>query len=184
MLRLTMTDKLHYPDLFTTINIEETQNQLTLETKYLFDVVHGFEDVVYGEKDSDPDIFTFKPKITDTPEVAQIIWHLENEQARTIDHLAITIMCGRLAIGIEHRDLNKELGERTTEFRKSQVWGGVVYDYFNPAKIDDGSTSEFANSSFKKNFYDTTVANLGLKGQIDRLRDQNERSNAILANAA
>jgi hypothetical protein len=181
MLRITMTDKLHYPDLFTTINIDETRDHMTLEAKHLFDAVSGIERVVPLVDENFFSLFSCLTSRTDAAEVAQLIWHFENKKAQTIDHLALTLTFGRLAVGIEHRDLS----QNTTEFRKSRIWGDVVYDYADAAKIPFGTTSEFENASFENNFYATTIAQLGLIKQITWFRDhQSESSEAIWPNAA
>jgi hypothetical protein len=186
-----MTDKLHYPDLFKTINIPENRQTLALDTQNLFDIVHG-------QIEWYPAVFENLKKSIDTRGISQLYWeferlrerkNLESENAdrRIRDTLAITAMPGYFAIGFEHFDLST----RTTNKRKSLM-------NFRPETIDLGGISidrlkeypeeEITPDSFVKDFYDISIANLGLSDYIRRLHesrsDQNESSSAIFANAA
>lgn len=176
MLRLTMTDKLHYQDVFTTINIPKPERRLAMKAKNLFDVAVGTEPW-------NPAVFTHLSRATDSINASQAFWDYENEDGHTYDRLALTIMQRGLTIALEHRDFD----QRDARIRQTMlVSQGVskVYTSDLLGRPDMGETGEQAVTAFKENFLLTT-ANLGLYSRIQQLRtDQNESDSAIFASAA
>jgi len=171
-----MTDRLHYQDVFKTINIPKTERRLALHAKTLFDVAAGAEPW-------NPNIYTHLSKTSDTISASQAFWEFENDDDHTYDRLALTIMRRGLTIAIEHRDFD----QRDGRVRKSlRIGDGAskVYSSDLLGRLDLGSSEEADVTSFKENFLQT-AANLGLYHRIKHLRgDQNESDAAIFANAA
>lgn len=183
IVRLTMTDKIHYPDLFKTINIPETEKNLALEAQTLFGVANGAE--LWR-----PEVFAHMSTSLDNAMASQVFWNFENDSKHTYDRLVLTAMHNGLTIALEHRDFD----HREASVRKSLIISqGVsrVYtsDLMRSGLLDLGSTSELAVASFKENLLETT-AHLGLYRQIKQIHiglnetDQNESSSAIFASAA
>ncbi|HEY8886502.1 MAG TPA: hypothetical protein VIM31_03325 [Candidatus Microsaccharimonas sp.] len=176
-----MTDKLHYPDLFKTINIPESEKNLALEAQHLYDVANQ------GQVDNEI-IFAYmrNRKPHDTESASQIFWEFENGAMRTFDRLAFTAMRSVFTIALEHRDLN----HRDKNVRKTLTLSHgrptvYVTDAADNRRLEAGDASDFSVESFKRDFYTVSVANLGLTGYIERLKAaQNESNEAILANAA
>jgi hypothetical protein len=178
MLRITMTDKLHYPDLFKTINIPETEKPLALEAHNLFDVANG---VVPWN----PDRFTHMSKFIDSESASQIFWNFEDDANHLYDRLALTAMRGGLTVALEHRNFtNPAVSVRKTLIMSQGVSKIFTTDLQGRGGMDGGSKAESEIITFKQQLLETT-ARLGLYGHIKRLEtDQNESSSAILANAA
>ncbi|HEY8992827.1 MAG TPA: hypothetical protein VIM37_03175 [Candidatus Microsaccharimonas sp.] len=177
-----MTDKLHYPDLFKTINIPESEKNLALEAHHLYDVASQ------GQVENEI-IFAYmrKRKLYDAESASQIFWEFENGGMQTYDQLALTAIHNGLVVALEHRNFERrEQGIRKTLTLSNGHSSVYVTDIVGSGRVENiPSSTEFAVESFKKDFYGVTIANLGLTGYIERLKEaQNESSEAILANAA
>lgn len=174
-----MTDKLHYPELFKTINIPEQEKHLALGAQHLFEIASG-------EKEWDPEAFGHMSRFIDTQSASQVFWDFENDDQHHYDRFVLTAMNNLLTFGIEHRDFD----DRTVGYRKSMTLSqgfARVYmtDINGSGRFVGMPESEFTVEAFKRDFHATTIANLGLSRFIKRhSEDQNESSSAILANAA
>lgn len=171
-----MTDKLYYPDVFTTINIPKTERRLAVKAKNLFDVAAGAEPW-------DPNVYAHLNKVTDDRNASQAFWEYDHEDGHTYDRFVMTMMQRGLTLAIEHRDFDV----RGSEMRKSLIiWNGtstVHTSGITRAELHQ-SRSEFAVASFKHDFYEM-AARLGLHHHVSRqMGDQNESDAAIFANAA
>lgn len=174
-----MTDKLHYLELFTTINIPEAEKTLALEAKHLFDIAHGVEQ-------GDAAIFSHMNSRSDTENASQIFWDYENDVDYIYDRLAVTIMRKALTVAFEHRDFNDpSVGVRKSLVLSDSGWTKVyATDLQNRGRFDIGSTELFDIQTFKDDLT-RTVSNLGLYTQAKlRFTPQNESSAVILPNAA
>jgi hypothetical protein len=174
-----MTDKLHYQDLFKTINIPETEKNLAFEAEHLFAVANGVEPW-------DETVFAHMSKFIDTESASQIFWNYENDDHHTYDRLAFTAMRSMLTIAFEHRDFDhSELGIRKTLTLSNGKSRLYVTDIARNGRIEASPSSDLTSESFKKDFYAVSVANLGLAAYIERMKaTQNESDAAIFANAA
>lgn len=178
MLRLTMTDNFHYQDVFQKINIPETEYEIALEAKNLFDIANGVEP-------RDPLIHKHLKKVIDSEGASQVFWDFEHDKddKHHYHRLVLTLQRQALRIAIENRDFNNP----DADIRKtlaisngeSKVYSSGVSSH---GRIDNGSTSELAIADFEESFALTT-AGLSLYHHIHVLH-QNESNEAILDNAA
>jgi hypothetical protein len=173
-----MTDKLHYPDLFTTINIPKTEVQLALKAKNLFDIAH-----VVGSWD--PAVSRHLIGSADYVDSSQLQWVYENTKQQTIDRLSILIIQRGMIIALEHRDRQDHSLENHTSISLS---GGITrvfeYDTQRLNQKNEGSTTIPELTSFKQ-FYFQTAANLGLYHHIKEIHEDHIESNeAIWPSAA
>ena len=171
-----MTDKLHYQDVFTTINIPKTERRLALKAKNLFDIAAGVEPW-------NPNIYAYLNKTTDSESASQAFWEYENDDEHSYDQLVLTIMRRGLTIALEHRDFT--INEVPIQ-KSLLISSGVSKVYVSELRAQNnlGVASEQAVTSFKESFFETT-ARLGLYTYAKHLQaDQNESSSDILANAA
>lgn len=173
-----MTDKLHYPDLFTTINIPKTEVQLALKTKNLFDIAHVIDSW-------DPAVSKHLIRSPDNVNYSQLQWEYENTKQQTIDRLSILIIKRGMIIALEHKDRQDQSLENHTSISLS---GGIArvfeYDIRRLNQNNEGSTAIPELTSFKQ-FYFQTAANLGLYHHIKEIHEvHNESNEAIWLNAA
>lgn len=174
-----MTEKLHYPDVFTRINIPKPERRLALKAKNLFDIVNGVEP-------GSQDIYQHLTDTNDTVNASQAFWRYDRDEDNSYDRLAMTIMNRGLTIAFQHRDVNNNTGP----IRKSLIMeNGIsrVYAY-DPIRarggLENGSTAEQDIASFKQDYLET-AARLGLYRHIQRIgAPQNESDAAIFAKAA
>ena len=178
ILELTMTDKLHYPDLFTTINIPEAEKTLALEARHLFDIANGVEP-------SDGTIFEHMNSRNDSESASQIFWDFEDDTHHAYDRLALTAMRGTLTFGMEYRNFD----DPSAAMRRSLIiTRGLalvyVYDLRNRKLSDGGTINEYDTALFKKDLL-AAASRLGLYAQAKlHLAPQNKSGVAPLANAA
>lgn len=176
ILKTTMTDKLHYQDVFQTINIPKPERRLALKAKNLFDVTNGVEPW-------NPNVYEHLRKTIDTENASQAFWEFENDNEHTYDQLVLTMMRRGLTIALEHRDFTTN----EAPIRKSLfISGGVSKVYVSELRAQHnlGVASEQVVTDFKESFFQTT-ARLGLYTRTKHLQaDQNESSSDILASAA
>lgn len=174
-----MTDTLHYPDMFTTINIPEPEQHIALIAKHLFDVA-------VNARPGNTGTHRHFTKLTDTAGVSQAFWHHENNTEHTRHSLVLSILGRGMIIALEHSDLD---GESITIRRSLSIGGGVsrVYttDPRNYVRVPMGSESQKDCDMFKDIFFETVV-HLGLHRHIMELNGgaQNESRAAIFANAS
>jgi len=175
-----MSEILHYQDAFEKINIPEPERELALIAKNLFDIAHNYDEW-------NPDVHPHLNRILDTENVAQASWErdeLENNNFRTYDKLALTVMTRGLTIALQHRDLNANRLIRTSLVMSDGASKVYVSSMRPDARLSNGSTAEQDIATFKDDFFET-AASLGLYAHIQRLSaGQNESNSAILASAA
>lgn len=176
MLRLTMTDKLHYQDVFQTINIPKTERRLALRAKNLFDIAMGVEQW-------DPSIHEHMRKAIDNENASQVFWEFDDNDEKTHDLLVLTMMKRSLTIGLEYRDFKTTM----LPYRKSlHLENGISNVYTSGVRAGNGlgSSAETDVAAFKQVFFER-AAHLGLYRQAVLLHtDQNESNSAIFARAA
>ena len=171
-----MTDTFRYQDVFTEINIPESEKYLALQAKNIFDAVSSGEE-------SDPNAFAHLSRILETQITSQAFWDYEHEDGHNYDRLVMTFAKESLTIAIERRDFD----DRSASLRKSIIMSKGISRVFETdlerSRYFD-SAEESAVEAFKHDFFETT-ARLGLRNRITLVEsDQNESSSAILASVA
>ena len=176
ILRLTMTDKFNYQDVYKTINIPQKERRLATTAKDLLDSSYGMN----GWR---PEVFQHLSKLVDTPSATQAFWDFENDEQAEYDRLVLTLAGRGLTLAVEHRNFDR--GQRGTR-SSMHIENGISTVYFSDLQhggyMGLGEKSREARDIFKWQFSDA-IANLGLYSHIKALR-QNESNAAILANAA
>lgn len=171
-----MTDTFRYQDVFTEINIPESEKYLALQAKNIFDAVSG------GDA-SDPNAFAHLSKVLETNSTSQAFWDYEHEDGHNYDRLVMTFAKESLTIAIERRDFDN----RSASLRKSLVMSKGVSKVFETDLRRNrhfDSAEESVVDAFKHDFFET-AARLGLRNKISLIEsDQNESSSAIFDSAA
>ena len=169
-----MTERMHYPDMFKTINSPKPTQDLVLFAHNLFQAVHG-------ERGWEPGVHARLLKSVDTVNASQLFWEFENEEARQYDKLALTAMKSRLTIAVHHRDY-ADRGPST--IKSLVIEAGHTGVYNSNTLMNTQAEPEYDPIGFREILFETT-ANLGLQRRVAALRlVQNDTSSAIFANAA
>lgn len=175
MLRVTMTDNLHYQDVFQT-NIPKTEHDIRLQTTYLLGVARH-----QSEPMGEFDLTSRFSRVVDSAEISQTFWEIPPAEGRAQRLLAVTAYkSGGFVVGLDRRPTH----DQPKAYRKSLHSFNYVFDSDPQSAAFNGTSNEREVQRFYDEFYGT-IATIALHQRyVTALESQNESNLAVFANAA
>lgn len=172
-----MTHRIHYPDMFKTINIPQPEPIIATGALHLFAAV-------YDPEQWNPDVHLRLQRYTESENASQLFWEYDDSDKHIYSRLAINAMQHGLVIAAEYQDFNN----RNNSKRMSVAIASGKATVFETnlatnGRIDNGTNSPESLSAFTQHFFDTT-AQLGLYHYLRSKQDYSESSAANFASAA